>query len=137
MYYPGDYKYYLEQTEKNFAVPAGGSAVPEPVEGSAPQISANSGPSRASGTTEEPAKVQLSWEEQKRIESERRKKEKALATLEQQLATLEDQKKQLEQMLADPAVYSNGEKAKAVQHKIEELATQIEQVTEQWMNLSE
>ena len=137
MYYPGDYKYYLEQTEKNFAFPAGGSAVPELVEGSAPQISANSGPSRASGTTEEPAKVQLSWEEQKKLESERRKKEKALATLEQQLATLEDQKKQLEQMLADPAVYSNGEKAKAVQHKIEELATQIEQVTEQWMNLSE
>ena len=137
MYYPGDYKYYLEQTEKNFAFPAGGSAVPELVEGSAPQISANSGPSRASGTTEEPAKVQLSWEEQKRIESERRKKEKALATLEQQLATLEDQKKQLEQKLADPSVYSNGEKAKAVQHQIEELATQIEQVTEQWMNLSE
>ena len=137
MYYPGDYKYYLEQTEKNFAVPAGGSAVPEPVEGSAPQISANSGPSRASETTEEPAKVQLSWEEQKKLESERRKKEKALATLEQQLATLEDQKKQLEQKLADPAVYSNGEKAKAVQHQIEELATQIEQVTEQWMNLSE
>ena len=137
MYYPGDYKYYLEQTEKNFAVPAGGSAVPEPVEGFAPQISANSGPSRASGTTEEPAKVQLSWEEQKKLESERRKKEKALATLEQQLATLEDQKKQLEQKLADPAVYSNGEKAKAVQHQIEELASQIEQVTEQWMNLSE
>ena len=34
MYYPGDYKYYLEQTEKNFAFPAGGSAVPELVEGS-------------------------------------------------------------------------------------------------------
>ncbi len=145
-YYPGDYKYYLEQVEK--------SVVPEHVEGgslplatatdvssatpsagsnaarNACSVPANGGPSRASGTP-------LSWEEQKRIEAERRKKEKALSNLEQQLATLEDQKKQLEQKLADPSVYSNGEKAKAVQHQIEELATQIEQVTEQWMELSE
>ena len=150
-YYPGNYKYYLEQMEK--------SVVPEPVEGpqkgggslplataasassttpsagsnaarNACSASSNGGPSTSSGTP-------LSWEEQKRLESERRKKEKALSNLEQQLATLEEQKKQLEQKLADPQVYSNGEKAKAVQHEIEALTTQIEQVTEQWMELSE
>ena len=117
MYYPGDYKYYLEQTEKQRAVPTESAAVPEALEG--------------------PSKIQFSWEEQKKQESERRKKEKALSTLEQQLATLEDQKKQLEQKLADPQVYSNGEKAKAVQHEIESLSTQIEEITEQWMELSE
>ena len=79
----------------------------------------------------------LSWEEQKRLDAEKRKKEKALSNLEQQLAALEDQKKQLEQKLADPAVYSNGEKAKAVQHEIEVVAQKIEEVTEQWMELSE
>ncbi len=154
MYYPGDYKYYLEQMEK--------SVVPEPVEG--PQkggeslplgsASAESSPTPSNGgqaprnapqpstsavpePVEGPAKVQLSWEEQKRLDAEKRKKEKALSNLEQQLVALEDQKKQLEQKLADPQVYSNGEKAKAVQHEIEALTTQIEQVTEQWMELSE
>ena len=143
-YYPGDYNYYIEQTEKggeslplatavrtpsvlpSSATPSAGSNAAR----NACSVPSNEGPSRASGTP-------LSWEEQKRLESERRKKEKALSNLEQQLATLEDQKKALEQKLADPAVYSNGEKAKAVQHEIEEIATQIEQVTEQWMELSE
>ena len=141
-YYPGDYKYYLEQVEKSAegggSLPLGSASTessPTPSAGSnaarnACSVPSNEGPSRASGTP-------LSWEEQKRLESERRKKEKALSNLEQQLATLEDQKKALEQKLADPAVYSNGEKAKAVQHEIEEIATQIEQVTEQWMELSE
>ena len=143
-YYPGDYKYYLEQVEK--------SVVPEHVEGESLPLGSAATASSPTPSNGEPAprnapgvpepvegqpKVQLSWEEQKRIEAERRKKEKALSNLEQQLATLEDQKKQLEQKLADPQVYSNGEKAKAVQHQIEELASQIEQVTEQWMELSE
>ena len=149
MYYPGDYKYYMEQTEK------GGAVVPEALEGShkgggglplatAAVVSTGSTttssatPSAGSNAARNACSTPtLSWEEQKRIESERRKKEKALSNLEQQLATLEEQKKQLEQKLADPAVYSNGEKAKAVQHEIEELATQIEQVTEKWMELSE
>ena len=122
MYYPGDYKYYIEQTEKNIAVV-------EPVETTASSM--HTGVVSTSSTTP------VSWEEQKKQESERRKKEKALSNLEQQLATLEAQKKQLEQKLADPQIYSNGEKAKAVQHEIEEISLQIEQVTEQWMELSE
>ena len=150
-YYPGDYKYYLEQMEKSVVPEAlegpqkGGGSLPlataasasstTPSAGSnaarnACSASSNGGPSTSSWTP-------LSWEEQKRLESERRKKEKALSNLEQQLSTLEAQKKQLEQKLADPQVYSNGEKAKSVQHEIEALTTQIEQVTEQWMELSE
>ena len=144
MYYPGDYKYYLEQTEKQ-------RAVPEPVEGGSLPLASRvsegnsvvSGsdrttPSAGSNAARNACSVPpLSWEEQKKQESERRKKEKALSNLEQQLATLEDQKKQLESKLADPQVYSNGEKAKAVQHEIEQISLQIEQVTEQWMELSE
>ena len=144
MYYPGDYKYYLEQTEKQ-------RAVPEPVEGGSLPLasrvsegnsvvsgSERTTPSAGSNAARNACSVPpLSWEEQKKQESERRKKEKALSNLEQQLATLEDQKKQLESKLADPQVYSNGEKAKAVQHEIEQISLQIEQVTEQWMELSE
>ena len=71
------------------------------------------------------------------ISSAEEKMGKTLANLEQKLAQLEEKKKELENRLADPAVYSNGEKAKAVQREINELAAEIEEVTEQWMLASE
>ena len=122
-YYPGDYTYYLEQMEKTSS-----PVVPEPVEG----------PKTPSRAVPEPIEAQnLTWEEQKQQEAARRKKEKALANLEQQLATLEQKKSELENKLADPQVYSNGEKAKAVQREIEQITSQIEETTEQWLVLSE
>ena len=122
-YYPGDYTYYLEQMEKTSS-----PVVPEPVEG----------PKTPSHAVPEPIEAQnLTWEEQKQQEAARRKKEKALANLEQQLATLEQKKSELENKLADPQVYSNGEKAKAVQREIDQVAAQIEETTEQWLVLSE
>ena len=139
MYYPGDYKYYLEQTEKQGggSIPLG-SAVP-----SSPTPS-NGGPAPRNApqpVVPEPVegqpKQQLSWEEQKRIESEKRKKEKALSNLEQQISSLEQKKSELESKLADPQVYSNGEKAKSVQHEIEAVSSQIEELSEQWLALSE
>ena len=136
-YFPGDYTYYLEQMEKQNEGPdnfggLGKSGVPEPVEG--PQKEGMSqGPSTSSGT----AGTTLSWEDQKKLEAEKRKKAKTLANLEQKLAELEQKKSELENRLADPAVYSNGEKAKEVQRQINDLAAQIEQVSEQWMSLAE
>ena len=145
-YFPGDYTYYLEQMEKaagnTLSVGNKSSVVPEHVEGrggeSLPLGSAvPSSPTPSNGGPAPRNAPQLSWEEQKKLEAEKRKKEKTLAALEQQLADLEQKKSDLENRLADPAVYSNGEKAKAVQRQIEDLATQIEQVTEQWMLASE
>ena len=142
-YYPGDYTYYLEQLEKN-ATFEGKSVGPEGktggTEGKTGGTEGKSGGTEGkSGVPEalEGPVVTLSWEEQKRLESERRKKEKTLANLEKQLAELEQKKSELENRLADPAVYSNGEKAKAVQREIEEVAAKIEEVTEQWMQASE
>ena len=132
-YYPGDYTYYLEQQEKQ-----GGESLPL---GSATELAQSaspaSSPTPSNGGPAPRNAPQLSWEEQKKLEAQRRKKEKSLANLEAQLASLEDQKKNLENKLADPQVYSNGEKAKAVQNQIEELSRQIEDLTDQWMLLSE
>ncbi|MBO4532845.1 MAG: ABC-F family ATP-binding cassette domain-containing protein [Treponema sp.] len=131
-YYPGDYNYYLEQTEK------GGESLP--LSPAAVVSTGSTTPSSATPSNGEPAPrnaPQLSWEEQKKLEAEKRKKAKTLANLEQQLADLEQKKSELENRLADPAVYSNGEKAKAVQREINELAVKIEEVTEQWMQASE
>ena len=79
-----------------------------------------------------PADAALSWEEQKRLDAERRKIEKEVARLEAKITELEEKKSELENKLADPAVYSNGEKAKAVQREINELAAQIDETTLAW-----
>lgn len=39
--------------------------------------------------------------------------------------------------MARPEVYSNGEKAKAVQKKIDELAEKLEELNLQWMEAAE
>ena len=78
------------------------------------------------------AGTQLSWEEQKKLEAARRKAEKEVTQLEAKITELEEKKSVLENKLADPAVYSNGEKAKAVQREIEEISALIEETTLLW-----
>lgn len=78
------------------------------------------------------AAAPLSWEEQKKLEAARRKAEKEVANLEAKITELEAKKSELENRLADPSVYTNGEKAKAVQREIEAVAAQIEETTAAW-----
>ena len=52
--------------------------------------------------------------------------------LEEKITELEEKKSELEAKLALPEVYSNGEKAKAVQCEIEALVTQIDETTVAW-----
>ena len=127
--YPGNYEFYIEQLAKN----AEGTVV-EPVETSAAgsKTSSSAVVSTSSTTVSTAAAGPLSWEEQKRLDAERRKAEKEVSRLEEKITELEEKKSGLENKLADPAVYSNGEKAKAVQREIEELAAQIEETTAAW-----
>ena len=127
--YPGNYEFYMEQLAKN----AEGTVV-EPVETTAAgsKTSSSAVVSTSSTTVSTAAAGQLSWEEQKRLDAERRKAEKEVSRLEEKITELEEKKSGLENKLADPAVYSNGEKAKAVQREIEELSAQIEETTAAW-----
>ncbi len=127
--YPGNYEFYMEQLSKN----AEGTVV-EPVETTAAgsKTSSSAVVSTSSTTVSTAAAGPLSWEEQKRLDAERRKAEKEVSRLEEKITELEEKKSGLENKLADPAVYSNGEKAKAVQREIEELAAQIEETTAAW-----
>ena len=86
----------------------------------------------AYSTTGNAEKSQLSWEEQKRLDAERRKIEKEVARLEAKISELEAKKSELENKLADPAVYSNGEKAKTVQRDIEAVTAEIDETTAAW-----
>lgn len=128
-YYPGDYVYYLEQTEAVQNRQNQDENSNQSTNGKNGGIDAQK--------MEVKSESKLSWEEQKKRESERRKIEKKIARLEEEIENLENKKNELETKLSDPAVYSNGEKAKSVQKEIEEIAAQIEMVTLEWEKASE
>lgn len=136
-YYPGGYQFYMEQLEKldnGESLPLASAAKASSATPSSGVIgSSNRTPQRPDSVSD----TKLSWEEQKRQEAERRKKEKEISRLENEIQELEDKKKELENKMADPSVYSNGEKAKVVQREIEEIAEKIEHATEKWMEISE
>ncbi len=118
--FPGDYKYYMERLEAEEKGEAGN------VEQNSP-------------CTEQKEKTQtkLSWEEQKKIEAEKRKAQKNVQTLEESILKLEEEKSGYEKQMADPEVYTNGEKAKIVQKKIDDLAQKLEELNLEWMEAAE
>lgn len=144
-YFPGDYTYYLEQTEGKDN--KGGESLPlasatgKPASSATPSSGVNQTQQRPRKAPDlsasEVSDARLSWEEQKKREAMRRKAEKELSKIEEELALLEEKKKSLEEKLADPQVYSNGEKAKEVQRQLTEIAEKIEEETMKWMEASE
>lgn len=131
---PGDYQYYMEQKEKT----EGGESLPLAAAGkpSSATPSAASDASRNAGlkTTSD---TKLSWEEQKKRDAEKRKIEKEVERLEKQIEELEAKKAELDAKMGLPEVYSNGEKAKSVQHEIDELVQKINETTLAWEEASE
>lgn len=133
-YFPGDYVYYLEQT----GVLENGSSNYETAKASVSSDGINAKNENSCTAKEQNvSETKLSWEEQKKRDSERRKIEKKIQKLESDIELLENKKSELEEQLANPAVYSNGEKAKSVQRDIENLTQQIEQITLEWEQTSE
>ena len=132
-YFPGDYVYYLEQTE---AVQNRQNLNEKAADNSNQNLDKKNGGNVAQ-KVESKSESKLSWEEQKKRESERRKIEKKVSRLEEEIENLENKKNELETKLSNPEIYSNGEKAKAVQKEIEEIASQIEIVTLEWEKASE
>ena len=128
--FPGDYKYYMERIEAE----AAGEVPPSPASSKA--ASANE-KAAAAPVADGSASGKEAWEKRKQEEAERRKIEKEVARLEKLIAEAEAKKGELEASLSLPEVYSNGEKAKAVQKKIAELAAKIESLSEQWEQAAE
>ena len=133
--FPGDYQFYMEQLAKE----AGGDNAQSQAFAKQ-KVSASVNGTNGGGkiTTEAaPSSGALSYEEKKRQEAERRKAEKLVVKIEAEIEALETKKSELEAKMADPAVYSNGEKAKAVQRELDEVASQIEVKTSEWEAASE
>lgn len=137
MYYPGNYQYYMEQVEKREG--GGGLPLAPAAKASSATLSAgqNHLPEPPRNAPENLSQTKLSWEEQKKRDSERRKIERQVENLEKEIEELESKKSELDAKMADPAVYSNGEKAKAVQREIEEIVAKIDEKTLAWEEASE
>ena len=132
-YFPGDYVYYLEQTEAS----GNQQNLNEKATDNSNQNLDKKNGGNVAQKVESKSESKLSWEEQKKRESERRKIEKKVSRLEEEIENLENKKNELETKLSNPEIYSNGEKAKAVQKEIEEIVSQIEIVTLEWEKASE
>ena len=126
--FPGNYKYYMERIEAEEAGIVGqferGTGIATSSVNSTKTSEAKSDATKSAG--------KLNWEEQKKIEAERRKNEKEAARLETEIAKAEEEKSALESKMALPEVYSNGAKAKEVQQKIDETTKKIETLTQAW-----
>ena len=133
--FPGDYQFYMEQLAKEAD---GDNAQSQAFAKQKVGASVNGTNGGGKITTEAaPSAGALSYEEKKRQEAERRKAEKLVAKIEAEIEALEGKKSELEAKMADPVVYSNGEKAKAVQRELDEVASQIEVKTSEWEAASE
>ena len=129
----GDYEYYLQRIEDekngtvgNFSFGTNVNSAEKKSEKSSAQNS------NANENAKQKSAGAIKWEEEKRLASERRKIERLVEKLESQIAAKEEEKKSLEEKLAEPEIYSNGEKAKEVQRKISALAAELERLNTEW-----
>ena len=129
--FPGNYSYYMERIEAEangtvgqFSFGSGNDSGALPVEKKNEQE-----PEKSAGA--------LSWEEQKKQKAERQKNERELEKVEKRIAEEEGKKAELEAQMANPEVYSNGEKAKAVQASIAEIDAVLEELNGRWEELAE
>lgn len=121
----GDYKYYMQRLE-------------DEANGIVPSAENNSAGKKQTAPAEETkSQTKLSWEEQKKAEAEKRKLQKEVEKLENQILEIEEKKEALENQMALPEVYSNGEKAKAVQKEIDELSAKLDELNAAWEKAAE
>ncbi len=129
--FPGDYRYYQERLEAERAGTVGEFSMGTTSAGSGTEAG---GSVLASPSFSEQAQNagQSSWEEEKRRKADRRRLEKDVERIEQQIGETENQKKALEERMARPEVYSDGEKCRQIQKNISELAAKLDELNAQW-----
>ena len=120
--FPGDYKYYMQRLEDEANGLAGGSS--SQVQSETARIQPKS-------------ETKLSWEEQKKQDAEKRKLVKEVERLEKEILDAEEKKESLEAEMGRPEVYSNGEKAKSVQKKIDEIGMLLDELNARWEEAAE
>jgi ATP-binding cassette subfamily F protein 3 len=146
--FPGDYRYYMERINaesimqnaefegKSLSPGVQASLSPTPHSPGAgapsPQGCHTDSELLRNSTGKVVSDARLSYEEKKKFEAEKRKAEKLVKSIEDEIARIEEEKSIEENKMANPEVYSNGEKAKAVQERISELSAKLDDLNARW-----
>jgi ATP-binding cassette, subfamily F, member 3 len=128
-FYPGDYDYYLDKSKATSAQTAL----------TADSTSNNGKPianRRAGGLREQKARKRLEADSRNAIAKVRREKEKRVHELEIKIAALEAQQKELAAALEDPAAYTPGGNATAINRDLSSLAAQLARLTVEWESVT-
>ncbi|MBQ9631056.1 MAG: ABC-F family ATP-binding cassette domain-containing protein, partial [Treponema sp.] len=133
--FPGNYQYYQNrlEAEKNGSVGEySGNESSSMYVKNKKDVKAES----AKNENSQKVQAQISWEEEKRVKAARRKSEKKIEKIEMLVQQKEDEKRLLEEKLALPEIYSDGEKCKIVRLQLESLISEIDSLTAKWEELT-
>lgn len=138
-FYPGDYDYYLDKSKAASAKIAltAGRDLPE-LNGVAaatklqPEIRKQTG----SGSRKQKEQKRLEAESRNAIAKARREKEKRVHELETKIAALEKQQKELAAALEDPATYTPGGHAVAINRDLSALSHDLARLTAEWESVT-
>jgi ATP-binding cassette subfamily F protein 3 len=131
-FYPGDYDYYLDKskaTSARIALTAGSAT-------SNGERITDSAVRRAGGLREQKARKRLEADSRNAIAKARREKEKRVHELETKIAALERQQKELAAALEDPATYTTGGHAIAINRDLSALTHDLARLTAEWENVT-
>jgi ATP-binding cassette, subfamily F, member 3 len=134
MFYPGDYDYYLDKSKAasaRIALTAGGGV--QEINGlAAVKVRKQTG----SGARKQKEQKRLEAEARNAIAKARREKEKRVHELETKIAALEEQQKELAAALEDPAAYTPGGRAIAINRDLSVLSHDLARLTAEWESVT-
>lgn len=116
--YLGDYDYYLEKKTEQEEIK---------------RLEKNN----TKKDKDKPNSAQLSFAEQKRIQSEQRKKERLITKLEDDIEGLETKLDEIEQSMTEPNNFNDHEKLLKLTTESNEIKEEIEHLMEEWTRLQE
>src|SRR5437773_6293363 len=128
-FYPGDYDYYLDKskaTSARTALTAGRNLQDRQTNGSTTLAP------RGPGLREQKQQKRLEAEARNAIAKARREKENRVRELEMKIAALDRQQKELAAALEDPAAYTPGGHATAINRDLSALSHNLARLTAEW-----
>jgi ATP-binding cassette, subfamily F, member 3 len=133
-FYPGDYDYYLDKSKATSARTAltAGRGVQEVNGLDAVKVRKQTG----SGPRKQKEQKRLEAEARNAVARARREKEKRVRELEMKIAALEGQQKELAAALEDPAAYTPGGRATAINRDLSVVAHDLARLTAEWESVT-
>jgi len=134
-FYPGDYDYYLDKskaTSARTALTAGRSASEVNGLAAASELQPGTRKQTGSGSRKQKGQKRLEAESRNAIAKARREKEKRVLELETKITALERQQKELAAALEDPATYTPGGHAIAINRDLSALSHDLARLTAEW-----